>query len=155
MDAMFKKAWVMKLLLNIWPPMLFAGIRIKVLNSDYSYARVELRLKSWNKNAVGTHFGGSLYSMTDPFYMLMFKARLGNQYYVWDKSADIDYLKPGKGVITAEFAITDAMMAEVKQQTESGEKYLPSFPVYLKDQQGDLVAVVNRTMYIRRKKRFR
>ena len=104
------------------------------------------------KDAVGVHFGGSLYAMTDPFCMLMVMSRLGNDYIVWDKSADIDYIKPGKGTVTADFLITDALIADILLHTAQGEKYLPEIPVYVKDSEGEVVAKLNRKLYIRRKK---
>ena len=149
---MFKKAWQMKLLLNIWPPFLFTGIRVVDVSKDFRQAKVRLKLNMFNQNAVGVHFGGSLYAMTDPFCMLLVMARLGNDYIVWDKSADIDYIKPGKGTVTAEFIITDALIADILTQTAQGEKYLPEIPVYVKDAQGEIVAKLNRKLYIRRKK---
>ncbi|MBA6292987.1 DUF4442 domain-containing protein [Colwellia sp. MB3u-70] len=149
---MFKKAWQMKLLLNIWPPFLFTGIRVVDVSKDFRQAKVRLKLNIFNQNAVGVHFGGSLYAMTDPFCMLLVMARLGNDYIVWDKSADIDYIKPGKGTVTAEFIITDALIADILIQTAQGEKYLPEIPVYVKDAQGETVAKLNRKLYIRRKK---
>jgi acyl-coenzyme A thioesterase PaaI-like protein len=149
---MFKKAWQMKLLLNIWPPFLFTGIRVVDVSEDFRQAKVRLKLNIFNQNAVGVHFGGSLYAMTDPFYMLLVMARLGKDYIVWDKSADIDYIKPGKGTVTAEFIITDALIADILTQTAQGEKYLPEIPVYVKDAQGEIVAKLNRKLYIRRKK---
>ena len=149
---MFKKAWQMKLLLNIWPPFLFTGIRVVDVSDDFRKAKVRLKLNIFNQNAVGVHFGGSLYAMTDPFYMLLVMARLGKDYIVWDKSADIDYIKPGKGTVTAEFIITDALIADILAQTAQGEKYLPEIPVYVKDAQGEIVAKLNRKLYIRRKK---
>ena len=149
---MFKKAWQMKLLLNIWPPFLFTGIRVVDVSKDFRQAKVRLKLNIFNQNAVGVHFGGSLYAMTDPFYMLLVMARLGKDYIVWDKSADIDYIKPGKGTVTAEFIITDALIADILTQTAQGEKYLPEIPVYVKDAQGEIVAKLNRKLYIRRKK---
>ena len=149
---MFKKAWQMKLLLNIWPPFLFTGIRVVDVSKDFCQAKVRLKLNLFNQNAVGVHFGGSLYAMTDPFCMLLVMARLGNDYIVWDKSADIDYIKPGKGTVTAEFIITDALIADILIQTAQGEKYLPEIPVYVKDAQGETVAKLNRKLYIRRKK---
>lgn len=149
---MFKKAWQMKLLLNIWPPFLFTGIRVVDVSEDFRQAKVRLKLNIFNQNAVGVHFGGSLYAMTDPFYMLLVMARLGKDYIVWDKSADIDYIKPGKGTVTAEFIITDALIADILAQTAQGEKYLPEIPVYVKDAQGEIVAKLNRKLYIRRKK---
>lgn len=149
---MFKKAWQMKLLLNIWPPFLFTGIRVVDVSEDFRQAKVRLKLNLFNQNAVGVHFGGSLYAMTDPFCMLLVMARLGKDYIVWDKSADIDYIKPGKGTVTAEFIITDALIADILTQTAQGEKYLPEIPVYVKDAQGEIVAKLNRKLYIRRKK---
>ena len=149
---MFKKAWQMKLLLNLWPPFLFTGIRVLEVSEDFRKAKVRLKLSMFNQNAVGVHFGGSLYAMTDPFCMLLVMSRLGKGYVVWDKSADIDYIKPGKGTVTAEFLITDAFIDDILANTAQGEKYLPQIPVYVKDEQGEVVAKLNRTIYIRRKK---
>ncbi len=151
MKILFKKAWLFRFIMNIWPPFFFAGIRVKHISSDFRAAKVELTLRPWNKNAVGTHFGGSLFAMTDPFYMLMLLAQLGNDYLVWDKSADIDFIKPGKGKVSADFLISQQLIDEVIANTASGKKYLPQIPVYIKDQQGDIVAKLNRTLYIRKK----
>lgn len=149
---MFKKAWQMKLLLNIWPPFLFTGIRVLDVSEDFRKAKVRLKLSMFNQNAVGVHFGGSLYAMTDPFCMLLVMSRLGTDYIVWDKSADIDYIKPGKGTVTAEFIITDAFIEDILANTAQGDKYLPTIPVYVKDEQGEIVAKLNRTLYIRKKR---
>ena len=149
---MFKKAWQMKFLLNIWPPFLFSGIRVVSITDDFRQAKVRLKLNMFNQNAVGVLFGGSLFAMTDPFCMLMILSRLGNDYIVWDKSADIDYIKPGKGTVTAEFFITDALIEDILAHTSEGGKYLPEIPVYVKDANGEVVAKLNRTIYIRRKK---
>ena len=83
-------------LVNIWPPMAGAGIRVR-WGADLKSVDVELKLRFWNRNYVGTHYGGSLYSMTDPFYMLMLMNNLGPGYIVWDKAAAIRFRKPGKG----------------------------------------------------------
>ena len=72
-----------------------SGIRVKVIAKDWRYIEVELRLSWWNRNAVGTMFGGSLYAMTDPFYPLMLQQNLGPGYLVWDKSAQIEFISPG------------------------------------------------------------
>ncbi len=149
---MFKRAWLLKFLLNIWPPFLFTGIKVNSLSSDFRYAKVSLKMRAWNKNALGVHFGGSLFAMTDPFYVLMLIARLGKNYYVWDKSADIDYIKPGEGLVTAEFTVNDDFINEVIRETSNGEKFLPSVGVYVKNSEGELIAKVNRQLYIRQKK---
>lgn len=149
---MFKKAWLLKLLLNIWPPFRFSGIKVSNLSADFRSAQVRLKLNLFNRNAVGVHFGGSLFAMTDPFYMLMLLACLGDDYIVWDKSADIDFIKPGRGIVTADFLITDALIADILAHTAHGEKYLPELPVYVKNAQGEVVAKLNRKLYIRKKK---
>jgi len=152
---MFSRAWLFKLLMNIWPPLFFSRIKLVSISNDFREAKVQMRLSVWNKNGVGTIFGGSLFAMTDPFYMMMLMARLRDEYIIWDKCADIDFIKPGKGVVSAEFLITDKLLADIALQTANGEKYLPQVITYIKDEQGEIVATVNRTLYIRRKKRFR
>ena len=81
--------------INLWPPILGAGIRVK-WGPGNKAVDVEMKLRFWNRNYVGTHYGGSLYSMTDPFYMLMLMNNLGRDYIVWDKAASIRFRKPGK-----------------------------------------------------------
>ena len=149
---MLKKAWLVKLVMNIWPPFLLTGIHITYLSKDFRKLNVEMRMHWWNKNIVSSHFGGSLFAMTDPFYMLLLMANLGNKYLVWDKFAHIDFIKPGYGTVMAEFNLTDEMLADVKQNTDCGKKYLPEYIVYIKDKKHDDVARVKRTLYIRKKK---
>jgi len=54
--------------INLWPPFLGAGIRIQRIAPDMKAIDVEMKLRWWNANYVGTQFGGSLFAMTDPFY---------------------------------------------------------------------------------------
>src|SRR5271165_3466738 len=142
---------VQKLMLrwiNIWPPFLGAGIRVRWRsNRDVD---VELKLRSWNRNYVGTHYGGSLYSMTDPFYMLMLMENLGRDYIVWDKAASIRFRKPGKGKVKAEFRLSDAQLAEIRDKLTTQEKYEPAFLVEVKDETGEVVAEVQKTLHIRK-----
>jgi hypothetical protein len=77
--------------INFWPPFLGAGIRVTHIAPDMKSVDVEMKLRWWNANYVGTHFGGSLFAMTDAFYMLMVMANLGRDYIVWDKAASIRY----------------------------------------------------------------
>ena len=97
------KAATLRRWMNIWPPLLFSGIRIKHIAPDFREAVIELRDRKLNMNYVGVHFGGAIFAMSDPFHMLMAMNILGRDYVVWDKSASIDYIKPGKGTLTARF----------------------------------------------------
>src|SRR5690606_34555241 len=96
------KASRLRLLLNLWPPYLFSGVRVTGLTPDFRRARVELRQRWYNRNYVGTHFGGSLFAMTDPFWMLLAMRRLGPDYLVWDRQGTISFEKPGRGTVVAE-----------------------------------------------------
>lgn len=145
------KASTLRHIVNLWPPFLFTGIRITRLTEDFREGEVVLRHHWYNRNYVGTHFGGSLFAMTDAFYMLMLMNVLGKAYYVWDRRACIDYLKPGRGTVTARFRIDDTTLAAILQNTAGGEKYFPEFTVEITDAQGEVVAKVLKTLYVRRK----
>ena len=110
------KASRLRLLFNVWPPFLFAGIHVTRLADDFSHARVELRQRWYNRNYVGTHFGGSLFAMTDPFWMILVMRRLGPGYLVWDQAGEVKFEKPGRGVVVAEFDLTDAVVEEVRAE---------------------------------------
>ena len=138
-----------------WPPFLGAGIRVKSLSDDFRDAVVELKLGRLNRNAVGTHFGGSLYAMTDPFFAIMLMHNLGGDYLVWDKSGSIEYVSPGRGTVSAHFHLAEKRVAEIRAAAAGGEKVLPEFEVYVKDEKGAIVARVRKVLYIRLKARKR
>lgn len=141
----------MRTVLNLYPPFLGAGIRVKRLDPDWRTIEVEMKLRRWNSNYVGTHYGGSLYSMTDPFYMLMLIENLGRGYIVWDKSATIRFRRPGKGTVTANFSITEAEIDEVRKALKTEEKIERTFDVQVLDSEGKVVAEVQKVLHIRRK----
>jgi acyl-coenzyme A thioesterase PaaI-like protein len=137
--------------ISLWPPFLGAGIRVKHIAPDMKAVDVEMKLRWWNANYVGTHFGGSLFAMTDPFYMLMLMANLGRDYIVWDKAASIRYRKPGKGTVRAEFRLIDAQLDDIREKLKSLPKYEPAFKVEVKDEQGTVIAEIEKLLYVRKK----
>ncbi len=90
--------------MTLYPPYLGAGVRVQHISADFRHVKVRMGLGWYNRNYVGTQFGGSLYSMVDPFFMLMLMENLGRDYIVWDKAASIDFIAPGKGPVFAEFS---------------------------------------------------
>jgi len=139
-----------------WPPFLGAGVRVRSFSDDFREAVVELKLGRFNRNAVGTHFGGSLYAMTDPFYAIMLMRNLGGEYLVWDKSGSVEYVAPGRGTVCARFVLTEERIAEIRAQAAGGEKVLPEFQVEVRHATDDsLVALVRKTLYVRLKPRHR
>lgn len=145
------KAGVFRRLVNLWPPLLFSGISARTIAADYRSVEVVMKLRWYNRNYVGVHFGGSLFAMTDPWYMLMLMNNLGRDYYVWDKRGTIDYVAPGRGMVSARFHINDAILDDIRAKTANGEKYLPEFHVEIFDEDEKLVARVHRVLYVRKK----
>jgi hypothetical protein len=136
--------------INLWPPFLGAGIRIKHIASDMKAVDVEMKLRFWNANYVGTHFGGSLFAMIDPFYMLMLMANLGRDYIVWDKAATIRYRKPGRGTVRAEFRLSDNQIEDIREKLKTLPKYEPVFSVAVKDEAGVVIAEVEKVIHVRK-----
>ena len=99
---------------SLFAPYSGAGIKISDGPIPGKSITSMMELVASNTNYVGSHFGGSLYSMCDPFFMLLVIRTLGDDYIVWDKSATIDFLKPGHGKVSAVFHIEDETIEEIK-----------------------------------------
>lgn len=145
------KASTLRRLMNFWPPFFFAGIRVQHISEDFREVDVTLKLHWYNRNYVGSHFGGNLFSMTDPFFMLMLMHILGPKYLVWDRAATIEFVAPGRGTVRARFRMSEAQIADVTEQTRGGDKYLPTFHVDVLGADDQLIAKVSKTVYIRLK----
>ncbi|MBL7479272.1 DUF4442 domain-containing protein [Legionella bononiensis] len=145
-----KLATIFKLM-RFWPPFWGAGISVKSFNKDMSCIEVQMKMRFWNKNYVGTHYGGSLYSMTDPFYMLMLMNLLGKNYIVWDKSASIRYKIPARGTVFAKFELTEEQIERFKQEIEQTNKIEPEFIIEVKNTDGDVITVVKKVIHISKK----
>lgn len=138
-------------LYNFYPPYVGAGIRIKEIAPDFSYFRSEMKLRFYNRNYVGVHFGGSLYSMCDPFFMLILLERLGSDYIVWDKAGNMIFVKPGMGKVIAEFRIPDSEIRRIKDEIEVKKKGDYLFTTDVKNEAGEVIAKLEKTVYIRKR----
>ncbi|QIA63916.1 DUF4442 domain-containing protein [Vibrio astriarenae] len=155
---MFDKIYkpnVVRFALNIWPPFWGAGIKIISISDDFRQVKMRLKLRWWNKNANRTQYGGSMFSLTDPVYALMLMGILGPKYYVWDKEASINFIKPGGTDLYADFELSQQQLDEIWALTSTGEKCFPEFVVHVKDRSGEVVAEVERKLYIRKKPQHR
>ena len=144
---MASKRWLIRLL-NFYPPYLGAGVRVRV-TPDFRTFDVRMKLRWWNRNYVGTQFGGSLYTMCDPFYMLILLDALGRGYVVWDKAATIRFRRPGTGTVHAAFHIPEERIREIREAADRGEKVEPVFTVEVRDGQGEVIAEVEKLLYVR------
>ncbi len=149
-----KKSTLIKWM-SLWPPFLGAGIRVKTLSPDFRLIEVEMGLRFWNRNYVGTHFGGSLYSMTDPFFMLMLIENLGRDYIVWDKSSSIQYKRPGRGTVRARFELSEEQILTIKQAADDNPKTEHELQVEVTDEFGQVIAKVSKLLHIKKKPEIR
>ena len=137
-------------IMNLWPPFLGAGIRVTFISQDWRKIITQLRLYGLNRNYMGTHFGGSLFAMTDPFYMLMLIRNLGGQYKVWDRTGAIEFIKPVNGQVSATFMLNEERLRQIRHKTAQGEKHFEHFSIEVKDNQDEVIARVTKVIYIRK-----
>ena len=149
------RASTFRRLLNLWPPFLFNSIRLTALSEDYSEASVVLRLRPWNRNYVRSQFGGNLFAMVDPFWMLLAMHQLGNDYIVWDKAGSIDFVAPGREDVYAHFKLTPAVVEELRAEAANGQKVLRWFDTDVTTASGEVIARVRKQLYVRLKRRVR
>lgn len=137
--------------MNLYPPFIGAGIRVKEVNEDRTRFVVQLRRKWFNRNINGTHFGGSLYAMSDPFYVFACYTTFGDDYIYWDKSASIKYIRPGKGQVTGIFEIPPTKLAAMKKEVDRVGKMTYTFTTLLTHDDGSPVAEITKEIYIKKK----
>jgi len=136
---------------SLYPPYLGAGIKLKSVNEDFTRFKVQMKMHWYNRNIFGTHFGGSLYAMSDPFFVFIVMNFLGKEYIVWDKSAKINFKKPGKGTVEAVFEISNDKLAELKKDADEKGKNTYIFTAEITNSDNETVAVVEKEIYVKKK----
>lgn len=144
------RLWILKRM-GIWPPFWGAGIKIDSISADFLNIQSSLKMGWFNRNYVNTHFGGSIYAMTDPFYMLMLLNVLGPEYVVWDLAANIRFKIPGRGRLTAKFSLEKQEIEEIKRAADSNPKHIWKKTIEVRDLSDNVVAEVEKVLYIKRK----
>jgi acyl-coenzyme A thioesterase PaaI-like protein len=136
---------------NLFPAYRGSGGRVTYIAADWSEVRIKLPLNWRTRNYVGTLFGGSIYGAVDPFYMIQLIKRLGPDYVVWDKSASVRFLKPGRSTLFAQFLMPEDELAAIRQALESQKSVDRTYSVELKDSEGVVCAQVEKVVYVRKK----
>lgn len=139
--------------MRFYPPYLGAGVWVAHVAPDLTLLEVRMKLRFWNRNYLGTHFGGSLYTMCDPFFVLMLIQQLGRDYVVWDKAATIRFKRPGRGTVRARFAIPLEEVERIRALADNNRKVEPVFFTEVRDGEDEVVAEVEKVLYVRRKDR--
>jgi len=136
---------------NYFPAYWGTGAKLTYLAHDWSEVRVCVPLSWRTHNYVGTIFGGSLYGAIDPIYMLMLIKILGPDYIVWDKSAMIQFKRPGRKALYATFRISPEEIASIKKELMSQSSINRAFSIDLVDHKGRVHTSCEKLIYIRKK----
>jgi acyl-coenzyme A thioesterase PaaI-like protein len=107
----------------------------------------------FTRNYVKTAFGGSMSAMTDPYFFMLVMHQLGRDHVVWDTRGEIEFLKPGRGVLTAHFEVPREKADELRERARGGARVLEWFETDITDAGGEVVARVRREVYVREKRR--
>lgn len=137
---------------NLFPAYRGTGGRVIYIAGDFREIRVKIPLSWRTRNYVGTIYGGSIYGAVDPIYMLMLIKLLGPGYIVWDKAAMIRFKRPGRDTLYADFRLTDEEIDEIRRLAETEKSIDRVYEVELKDENGKIHAVIEKTLYISKKR---
>ncbi|MGD8201925.1 DUF4442 domain-containing protein [Ornithinimicrobium sp. W1679] len=148
--AMARDARVLRVGMNVWPPFLFSGIHVQHIAGDFREVAVRLRHTPLTSNYVGTQFGGSIFAMCDPFWMLMVLRNLGPGYVVWDRAAEVEFLAPGRGPVCTTFHLSQELLDDLQLRADDGDRVLHWFENDVVADDGTLVARVRKQVYVRR-----
>lgn len=140
-------------LMNFWPPFLGSGISFKVSGQEPLVFDVKLVFRWYNRNYVGTQYGGSLYSMCDPWLMLILLDAIGKDFLVWDKAATVRFLRPGRSTVRAHFEISKSQIEDIRSKATELGKYEPVFTISVFDQDGQEIAQVDKVLWVKPKRK--
>jgi acyl-coenzyme A thioesterase PaaI-like protein len=138
-------------LISFYPPYLGANVRVRAVSLDATCFDVEMRLTFWNQNYFGTHFGGSLYAMCDPFFALILTEALGPDYVVWDKAGSIRFLRPGRGTVRARFEIPPERIESIRREADEHRSSEVTISVDVRGSEDERVAHVTKVLSVHRR----
>ena len=122
--------------------------RVTHVSDDLHEVEVAIPLSWRNANYVGTMFGGSLLSATDPILMIQLLHILGDGYVVWDKAVEMRFRRPARSRVTARFVFTEDEVAAIRQAANAEGETDWAKPVELVDEDGEVVARGTKTLYV-------
>ena len=148
-NKMTEKPDRMRRMMNLWPPLLFSGIKMTSVSQDWSRSRIVLNLRWWNANMHGAAFGGTLFSMTDVLFGTLIARRLGTKYEAWTRTGTFQFLKPGRSGAYMDVELTPELIDWITTTVdEDGYCNVPyTSVIYNKD--GSVVGIGQQDLHVR------
>lgn len=144
--------WQLRWMLNFYPPLFWQRVKVVACDADFRHVRVRVRRSLWTRNLNGSTFGGSLYAACDPIYPLMYwqaLARRGLEVQAWLKAAEIDFLKPARGAVSADFRLSGADLDSAATELAARGKCVRVHEVLLIDPAGETCARASTVSFLR------
>jgi len=144
--------FLLKFVLNIFPPLLFNRIVLKEISNDFLEMKVIVRRTLFNMNFHKTIFGGSIFSACDPYFPTMYYhifANKNRKLIIWLKSAEIQYLKPADSSLKLHFQITEEDVMQVERNLNEKGKYEIWHTVEAINKKEDICARAKMLVYLR------
>lgn len=141
---------------NLSPMYKRSTAKIISVSEDLLRVNIKLPINYKNKNYVNSIFGGSMFSAVDPIPMVQLINLIGDDYVVWDKSAQIFFKKPARENLYASFSYTKEELESIKDQVQSENEIEIIKNTKLTNKKGDIVyCEVNKTIYVADKKYYK
>ena len=136
--------------------------RIIAVSDDLLKVVVKVPISYKNKNYVNSIFGGSLFSSVDPIPMVQLINLIGDDYVVWDKSAEIKFKRPAKEHVYADFTYSTQELEEIKKRvSEENEINIEKITLLTNKDKSITYCEVRKTIYVadkqfyKQKRRYR
>jgi len=149
LEKFLKKSTIFKYGFNLSPMYRRSTGRLTYVSNDLKKVDIKIPISYKNRNYVGSVFGGSLLSATDPIYMIQLLNILSDDYVVWDKQASIKFKRPVKENGFANFVITEEDLDTIKKDVAKKKEIDFQKIVQITNKQKDIVfAEVTKIIYV-------
>ena len=146
------KAKLFKIGFNLSPMYRRSTAKIDHVSADLMNVRVKLPISYKNRNYVNSIFGGSMFSAVDPIPMVQLMNLIGEDYVVWDKSAQISFKRPAKENLYADFNYSQEELEEITSRVKKENEIEIIKTSLLTNRGGDKVyCEVHKTIYVANK----
>ena len=104
---------------NLSPMYRRSTARVISVSKDLLQIHIKLPISYKNRNYVNSIYGGSMFSAVDPVPMVQLINIIGDDFVVWDKSAEIFFKRPAREDLYADFSYTLEELEGIKKKVAS------------------------------------